>query len=199
MPPVTSLSQLDTTKTYTYADYLGWRFTEFVELLKGKLFPMSAPLEIHQRISWNLGFEMGKHFESKPCRLYAAPFDVRLYDRKKSVGSDADIYTVVQPDICVICDMSKIDRRGCIGPPDLLVEILSPGNSEKEMRYKYEIYEEAGVKEYWIVQPENCSVLRFYLNPNDQFTGIRPITNGELLTSVIFEGLSLQTEKIFAE
>jgi Uma2 family endonuclease len=199
MPTITSLAQLDRGRTYSYADYLGWKFTEMVELLQGRLFPMSAPLEVHQRISWNLGLELGKALEGKPCRAYTAPFDVRLPDRQKVAAGDDDIHTVVQPDLCVVCDLAKLDRRGCLGAPDLVVEILSPGNSEREMGQKYDLYEEAGVREYWIVQPDNRSVLRFALNEAGQFVGLRPVAHGEPLTSAIFPGLSLPTEKIFAE
>jgi Uma2 family endonuclease len=126
---ITKLSQLDLTKTYSYFDYLTWKFQERVELYKGKIVEMSpAPASRHQRFSAEIGFEIQGFIKNKPCQLFYAPFDVRL---KKNTDDKKNI-TVVQPDICVICDATKIDERGCNGTPDLVVEILSPGNSKKE-------------------------------------------------------------------
>ncbi len=148
---ISNIADLDLNGTYSYADYLQWRFDETVELIKGKIFKMSpAPNVKHQRISWNLTHIFSNYFWKKPCSAFAAPFDVRLYDPKKSSKNNKDIFTVVQPDICIICDEEKIDDLGCIGAPDLIIEILSKGNSNKEMKNKYELYEENGVKEYWI-------------------------------------------------
>jgi Uma2 family endonuclease len=195
---ITSFNQLDLNRTYSYADYLTWQFTEWIEVLKGKIFPMAAPVEYHQRISWRLGLQMGKYFENQPCRVYAAPFDVRLYNKTKSAQADKDVFTVVQPDLCVICDLTKLDRRGCLGAPDLIVEILSEGNSEKEMNIKYQIYEESGVREYWIVQPENHSVLRFVANEQGVFIGLKPTTISETLQSAIFPELQIELAKVFA-
>ena len=195
---ITSLNQLDFNHTYSYSDYLGWKFTEWVEVLKGKIFPMAAPLEYHQRISWRVGLQLGRFFENHPCRVYSAPFDVRLYNKTKSLEAEKDIFTVVQPDLCVICDLEKIDRRGCLGAPDLVIEILSEGNSEKEMNIKYQIYEESGVKEYWIVQPENHSVLRFVANEDGIFIGLKPTTISETLRSAIFPELAIDLQKVFA-
>jgi len=104
----------------------------------------------------------------------------------------------VQPDLCVICDLEKIDRRGCLGAPDLVIEILSEGNSEKEMNIKYQIYEESGVKEYWIVQPETQSVLRFVANEEGIFIGLKPTTVSETLRSAIFTELEIDLQKVFA-
>lgn len=126
MDEITSLSQLDPNGSYTYADYLKWKFKEQIELIKGKIMEMSpAPTSLHQRISMKLTLEFAKNFDNHNCRLYAAPFDVRFPDKQ------GNIKTVVQPDLCVICDVSKIDLKGCIGAPDLIVEILSPGNTKK--------------------------------------------------------------------
>ena len=195
---ITSLNQLDLNHTYSYADYLGWKFTEWVEVLKGKIFPMAAPLEYHQRISMKLTGILFNFFDNRPCRVYSAPFDVRLYNKTKSLEAEKDIFTVVQPDLCVICDLEKIDRRGCLGAPDLVIEILSEGNSEKEMNIKYQIYEESGVREYWIVQPETQSVLRFVANEDGIFIGLKPTTISETLRSAIFSELTIDLQKVFA-
>ena len=150
---ITDINDLDLNKTYSYADYLTWQFQEKLELIKGKIFKMSpAPSTNHQRISRKLTGFMIYAFKNHSCELFIAPFDVRLLDKKKS-ALDKEIHTVVQPDLCVICDEAKIDERGGIGAPDLVIEILSPGNSNKEMKYKFDLYQEAGVLEYWIVNP----------------------------------------------
>ena len=127
---ITHLDQLNPDGIYTYADYLTWKFEETVELIKGKIYRMAAPARYHQGISRQLCGKFFNYFDEKPCKFYDAPFDVRLYDRRKSKRANKDIYTVVQPDICVVCDPSKLDDKGCIGAPDLIIEILSR-NSNK--------------------------------------------------------------------
>ncbi len=142
---ITALSQLDPNGSYTYADYLTWEFQEYVELIKGHIYKMAAPSRYHQRISSKIHGRLFMFFDNHPCHVYSAPFDVRL--STKGTANKA-VTTVVQPDICVICDLNKLDKRGCIGAPDLVIEILSPGNTHKEMRQKYEVYEENGVLEF---------------------------------------------------
>lgn len=165
MTQTTDFSQLDLNGTYSYADYLTWRFDGAIELIKGKIMAMSpAPSSEHQGISWRLNGSLFNFFKNKSCRAYAAPFDVRLYDRKKSIVANQDIYSVVQPDICVICDKSKIDVQGCLGSPDWIIEILSPGNSKRDMQVKYQLYQESGVKEYWLVYPYEKAVHQFVLD-----------------------------------
>lgn len=127
---VDSLDKLSMDGVYTYADYLTWKFDERVELIKGKIFKMSpAPSRNHQRIAMALINPISNYFKGEKCEAYFAPFDVRLIDSKKK-KSDKDIYSVVQPDICVICDPEKLDERGCLGAPDWIIEILSPGNNK---------------------------------------------------------------------
>lgn len=196
---ITSIDQLDPAKPYSYADYLLWRFQERVELLRGFLLKMAAPSRRHQRISRDLTLLFGNQFLAKPCEFYSAPFDVRLPTPAHRRKSDKDIYTVVQPDLCVICDRTKLDDRGCIGAPDLVVEILSPGNSQTEMRLKYEIYEESGVKEYWVIDPEQRVAHRFYRNGHKKFIGSRPLFDDETLTSYIFPQLSVSLAQLFVE
>lgn len=162
MPPITDLSQLDLTKTYTYADYLTWQFGEWVELIRGRIRQMSpAPQAAHQTISFNLNTIVGSALRGSQCRGFAAPFDVRL--TTGGANGDAQIQTVVQPDLCVVCDPGKIDRRGCLGAPDWIIEILSPGNLARDTKEKFDLYEEAGVSEYWIVSPGERSVTVYLL------------------------------------
>ncbi|MDF7819406.1 Uma2 family endonuclease [Runella sp. MFBS21] len=195
---ITSLDQLDLSKQYTYADYLKWRFQERVELIRGRIFKMSpAPARKHQAISRYITSQMVKYFENRPCEWYYAPFDVRL--PRKASKADKQVYTVVQPDICVICDKTKLDKRGCVGAPDLIIEILSPGNSKKEMKDKFEVYEEAGVREYWIVQSTDNNVLVYTLNEQGIFIGHRPFIEDEIMHSFIFPELKVDLREVFKD
>lgn len=196
MEVITKLSDLDLNATYSYADYLLWQFQERVELIKGKIFEMSpAPSRKHQVILRILNRYFDRYFEHKPCGLYFAPFDVRLINFSKST-EDKQVITVVQPDLCVICDDAKLDDRGCIGAPDLVVEILSPGNSKKEMGIKFDLYEENGVKEYWIVEPAENSIF-IYTLINGKYIGLKPCIEGQKITSPLFPELDFEIEKIF--
>jgi Uma2 family endonuclease len=189
------LSDLDLEKTYSYADYFKWRFEERVELIKGKIFKMSpAPNRLHQEIAGRLFLRIGSFLEKKPCKVYIAPFDVRL--PRKSI-EDTEIYTVLQPDICVICDHNKLDARGCIGAPDIVVEVLSPGNNVKELKNKHEVYEEAGVKEYWVVSPQD-QWLRIYTLHNGKFQESPYYVAGDVVTTPVLTGFSLNVADMFA-
>jgi Uma2 family endonuclease len=193
---VKDFNELDLTKRYTYADYLTWQFQERVELLRGWIHKMSpAPLDQHQRIASSLHGDIYHFFKGRGCQVRPAPYDVRLLDSKKST-EDAQIYTVVQPDICVICDISKIDRRGCIGAPDWIIEILSPGNTKTEMEDKYALYEENGVKEYWIVQPEFESILQFVLK-GEKFQLEKMVSGDSEISPALFPELMMSLSEIF--
>lgn len=193
---ITDINQLDLSKTYTYADYLMWRFKERVELIKGKVLQMSpAPARTHQKISREISGHFYNFFKNRDCQFFSAPFDVRLLKKEKTTPEN-EIYTVVQPDLCVICDNEKLDDRGCLGAPDLVVEILSPGNSQKEMGEKFRIYEESGVLEYWIVEPQTQTIL-VYVQQNGRFIGLQPYTCDTVVKSTIFTELSIQVQEIF--
>lgn len=186
-------------KTYTYADYLTWQFKERIEILKGKVFKMSpAPATKHQRISGNMQYQLMKYFEKKTCEVFSAPFDVRLVDKRKNSTKDEDIITVFQPDLCVICDSNKLDQRGCIGAPDLIIEILSPGNSVKEMKNKFELYEENDVREYWMVDYVEKTIL-IYVLENGVYRGLKPVTQEEIAKSVIFPDLEFDAQELFKD
>ncbi len=192
---VTDIRELSTDEYYTYQDYLTWSFPERVELYYGKLNCMSpAPNMRHQMIARRLVGSMYFYFENSDCSLFFAPFDVRLPISLKANHVD----TVVQPDICVICDTSKLDADGCNGAPDLVMEILSPGNSSKEMGEKFNLYESAGVREYWLIQPETESVLLYTLDDSGKYTGHQPKTSPFTLSSTIFPTLSLDLQTVFA-
>jgi Uma2 family endonuclease len=160
---ITQFAQLDLNRQYTYADYLTWQFADRVELIREWIKKMSpVPPSVHQRVAYNLSLSIGEHLRGQPCKLFFAPFDVRLR-RPNQSGADADIATVVQPDLSVICDFTKIDRRGCLGAPDWIIEILSEGNARTDTDDKFRLYEECGVREYWIVQPSDSTIVAFDL------------------------------------
>lgn len=186
----------DPSVNYTYADYVKWRFKERLELIRGKIFRMSpAPNTVHQQVLMKIGYGFYGFLEGKTCSAFVAPFDVRLpvKNRKK----DNEIYTVVQPDVFVVCDKTKIDARGCCGAPDLVVEILSPGNSKKEVRLKFELYEEAGVKEYWIINPHEENLIVFILNNNGKYGDVKMYADGDVLTTTILPGYKINVNEIF--
>lgn len=184
-------------RQYTYADYLSWDIEEMVELIKGKVFKRAAaaPSRIHQRLTGDLYTELNMFLKGKKCQAYNAPFDVRLPVKSKK---DDKIYTVVQPDICVICDLDKLDDRGCIGAPDLVVEVLSPGNKQLELQHKYEVYEASGVKEYWLMDAPGQTLL-IYTLVQGKYQSSRLMTSGDMAKSSAILGFGLDLEAFFAE
>ena len=193
---VMQLSDIDLNKTYSYADYLKWTFEDRLELIKGKVFKMTpAPASKHQRISWVISGELYHFLKDKSCEAYSAPFDVRL--PRRNGDGDQQIFTVVQPDVCVICDPAKVDKRGCVGAPDIVVEILSPGNNQTELRNKYEVYEESGVLEYWIISPQDKSFLKYVL-VDGRYQATRPLVVGDTITTAILPDFELSVETVFA-
>ena len=193
---ITDFNQLDLTKQYSYADYLTWKFTDRVELIRGWIKKMSpAPSSYHQVVSGNLSFHIQKYLYKKECKVFVAPFDVRLINTKKS-SDDNIVYTVVQPDICIICDKNKIDKRGCVGAPDLVIEIVSKGNTKYEMETKFELYEEAGVLEYWIVGLGDETTTVFDLKDN-KFQFRKIYSNDDKVPMGIFTDFSMDMIEVF--
>lgn len=195
MAPITSLSQLDFGKTYTYADYVAWKFDEFVELIRGKpTRPMAGPGTQHQELSQRLEYAIMTFVRRGPCRMFHAPYDVRL--TRNTGNGDAQILTVVQPDICVVCDPGKIDRRGCLGAPDWIIEIVSPGNTTHDTRTKFALYEENGVREYWIVYPGEKTVAA-YLLTGDEYQLTAEYAEPGPMPVATLPGLALEWADIF--
>ncbi|EIJ41628.1 hypothetical protein BegalDRAFT_0716 [Beggiatoa alba B18LD] len=201
MTMITNFSQLDLSRRYSYADYLTWKFDDAVELIKGHIMLMSpAPNLKHQRISRELSQKINQFLYKQKCELFVAPFDVKLYDSRKSQLSDREVYSVVQPDLCVICDPEKLTEQGCNGAPDWIIEILSKGNSKKEMRLKYELYEESGVTEYWLVYPYEQAVYQFVLNPETaKYQLVAMYAEDEIATPTLFPELKIELGDIFVE
>ncbi|HWK05639.1 MAG TPA: Uma2 family endonuclease [Puia sp.] len=187
----------DPSYTYTYTDYLQWKFLERLELFRGKIYRMGAPTTLHQVVTGNLYGEIRNFLKGKSCQVFVAPYDVRL--PVKNRRRDDEIDTVVQPDVCIVCDPSKIDDRGVCGAPDLVIEVLSPGNSQKEVRYKYELYEEAGIREYWVVNPAEQNLIVFLLTEEGKFGNARMYANGDKLVMSVLPGHSIDVTEIFTK
>lgn len=203
MERITDISQLDPNGTYTYADYLRWQFDETVELIKGKIFRMSpAPLTTHQLIAGNVYFGIRQFFNRKTCRVVEAPFDVRLPNPEYPTTSNK-IYTVVQPDICVICDRTKLDRRGCLGAPDWVVEVTSAATIKKDFGEKFNLYEEARIGEYWIIVPEQKSIQQYVLLEGryqmKELVEYELEPSAQQLNSALFPELTIQLDDIFGD
>jgi len=181
-------------RDFTYGEYCTWSDDARYELIDGDVFDMTpGPGRLHQELLMELATLLHTFFKGKPCKVYVAPFDVRLPNRKEA---DEEIKTVVQPDILVVCDESKLDDKGCRGAPDLIVEILSPSTSSKDRVRKLNLYEKHGVREFWIVDP-NGDVMRFNLGSDRRYG--RPMTfdRSMSLTSEIFPGLSITLDDVF--
>ncbi len=182
---------------FTYAYYVTWPDEERWELIDGVPYDMTpAPNSYHQDISMNLSTEIKVFLKGKKCKVYAAPFDVRLPEANQS---DDEILTVVQPDISVICDRSKVDKNGCKGAPDLIIEILSPTTSKKDRIIKFYTYERFGVKEYWLVSPDDKSVEVFILGENGKYGRPEFYTEEKILPCHTLEGLNINLAEIFVE
>jgi Uma2 family endonuclease len=193
---ITSLQQLDLTQEYSYADYLLWRFQERVELIRGRIRQMAAPSTLHQSVSSKIHVAVGIFLQKSPCKVFSAPFDVRLTPTK--VTPDGKIYDVVQPDLVVVCDPLQLDAKGCIGAPDLVVEILSPGNNRKELKDKFDLYEVNGIKEYWIVSPTE-QTMQVNVLTNGRYIPSRLFTRGDIVVSTVLNGFALDLNEVFEE
>ena len=196
---ITSIDQLDINAQYSYADYLTWRFTERIELIKGQIFRMSpAPLVKHQSVSSNLTGILWNYLNGKSCQLFHAPFDVRLLDSKKVKNkADDQVYTVVQPDICIVCDKEKLDLKGCVGAPDLIIEITSKSTKKRDVTDKFRLYEENGVLEYWIVLPDTELIEVFDLK-DGKFEFRKNYVDDDLIPVGIFPEFSVEVNRIFS-
>lgn len=182
---------------YTFADVLSWDDGERAELIDGEVFLMApAPSRAHQEISMELSRQFANYLEGKKCKAYHAPFDVRLFEQEGNSPEDVD--TVVEPDITIVCDPSKLDDRGCKGAPDMVVEILSPSTQRHDRLVKLGLYQRAGVREYWIVDPDSQTVQVFTLS--DGLLLPHEVYNRQGVAKVnILDGCFIELSKVFSE
>lgn len=182
---------------YTFADCLAWDENERIEIIDGEVFMMATPSRIHQKISGELFRQLANYLEGKKCEVYPAPFAVRLFERDGDRPEDAD--TVVEPDISVVCGRSKLDRYGCKGAPDLIVEILSPSSLRHDRLVKLNLYQRAGVREYWIVDPENRSVMVFLPDRSGFFKLCEDYGREDVAKVSVLDGCFIELSKVFSE
>ena len=184
-------------QTFTYGDYQKWDDGERWELINGEAYNMSpAPQRLHQKILGELYLQLGTQLKGKTCEVYLPPFDVRL-----PLGNEkeADIINVVQPDISVICDPKKLDKKGCLGAPDFIIEILSPGNPRRDKLEKFNLYEMVGVKEYWVISPEGQMVEAFLLGPNGTYGRPQLYTEKDTVKISVLKDIKIDLGAIFVE
>ncbi len=194
----TSRTIKNTEQKYTYADYLTWDDDQRWELIDGEAYCMSpAPGVRHQKLSVELSRQLANHLKSKPCQVFSAPFDVRLSEH--STSSDNYIETVVQPDLLVVCDKTKLDDRGCNGAPDLVIEILSSSTAAVDFKTKFDLYEKYGVKEYWIVHPAEKTLMVFKLQEHGRYGAPARYADSGVVLVPLLGGLEIDLTEVFGE
>ena len=181
---------------YTFADCLTWSENERIEIINGEAFMMAPPSRVHQEISMAIAAQLYNFLEGKRCKVYPAPFGVRLFEVEGDTPDDVD--TMVEPDISVVCDMSKLDDHGCKGAPDLVIEIMSPSSRRHDRLVKLNLYQRAGVREYWIVSPEEKAVQVFTLNeglllPHEEYG------QTDVVKVNVLNGCFIELSKVFSE
>lgn len=184
-------------KYYSYADYLQWDDSVRAELIYGEIYDMSpAPSRKHQELSMTLSVLFGAYLKGKTCRVFAAPFDVRFPGKSQT---DYDIDTVVQPDISIVCDMKKLDERGCVGAPDMIIEIISPESAVRDMREKLNLYEKHNVKEYWIVHPAEKTLMVYLLDKEGKYPRHAVYSSPDKVKVRTVKGLFIDLADLFKE
>lgn len=182
---------------YTFADVLSWDEDERIEIINGEAFMMATPSSRHQEISFELGRQLGNYLEGKQCKVYPAPFGVRLFEQDGD--GPENVGTVVEPDISVVCDRKKIDKRGCKGAPDLIIEVLSPSTQRHDQLVKLNLYQQAGVSEYWIVDPENKTIHVFLPDDNGFFRIHEVYGQHDVAKVNVLDGCFIELSKVFSE
>ena len=179
---------------YTFADCLTWSENERIEIINGEAVMMAPPTRIHQEILMELSRQLANFLEGKKCKVYPAPFAVRLFEKDGDTPEDVD--TMVEPDISVVCDHDKLDKHGCKGAPDLVVEVLSPSTQRHDRLVKLDLYQRAGVREYWIVDPDSSTVQVFmlkngYLHPYEVYS------EKDIAKVNVLDGCFIELSKVF--
>ncbi len=184
-------------KEFTYKDYLSWTDDERWEIIDGSPYSMShAPSRKHQAISRELERQIANFLLNKSCEVFDAPFDVRLSEEGES---NEETSTIVQPDIIVVCDENKLDDNGCIGAPDIVIEIISPATAVKDKKIKFSLYERHGVKEYWIVEPADNTIMVFKLGKNKEYSKPGFFSKEDKLKTPILKDLEIDLNIVFQQ
>ena len=181
---------------YTLADALAWDEQDRIELIDGYPVMMAPPTRAHQKISGELFGQLRDYLKGKKCEVYHAPFAVRPFERDGELPDDVD--TLVEPDISVICDPSKLDDTGCKGAPDLVMEILSPSTKRHDRFTKFNLYQRAGVREYWIVDPDDKTVQVFVLE-DGHYTAKDFGAVGDAVRVNVLEDCTIDLSQVFPE
>lgn len=192
------MPQPNENERFTYADYLAQdENSERMEIIDGEVFVMEAPTTAHQSISFELSRQLGNFLVGKQCKAFSAPFDVRLFEKDGDKPENVD--TVVQPDILVICDKSKIDKHGCKGAPNLVIEILSPSTHRHDYLVKLNLYLRAKVPEYWVVDPEKKTVSVCLLGSDGLYDVSKAYKPNDIVKVNVLEGCFIELSKVFAD
>ena len=178
------------TSIFKYEDYAKWPDNPRYELIRGSAIKMVAPTQYHQGMLMELGRQFANFLKGKVCKVFLAPFDVRLNH------STAD-NTVVQPDLVVVCDLAKLNGKHCLGAPDLVVEIVSPATARNDTVVKFALYREAGIKEYWIIEPLNRLLSVHLLRGSEYNTTY--YSNVDVVNVEVLEGCRIDLADVFAE
>ena len=180
-------------RRFSYLDYQAWPGEERFELIDGVIHDMNAPLRLHQKIVTELTVQFGGYLAGKACEVYVAPFDVRLPGSSKK---ESEIFDVVQPDISIVCDPKKLDDKGCLGAPDLIVEVVSKSTASRDHIKKRALYQQAGVREYWVVDPEN-RLVHVYKLINGFYSGVEIFETAEPIPVGLFPGFTIDLSRVF--
>lgn len=183
--------------SFAFSDFLTWETDERMEIIHGEVFMMAAPGTSHQLISGEIFRQLANFLDGKNCRAIAAPFAVRLFEKDGDAPKDVD--TVVEPDISVICDRNKLDKHGCKGAPDLIAEVLSPSTQRHDQLVKLNLYQRAGVREYWIVDPENKTVRVMVQDANGHLWPHEIYKQEDIAKVGVLDGCFIELSKVFSE
>lgn len=181
-------------RKYTFADYLSLPENERWEIIDGVPIMQAAPTWQHQAISRELLTQFNNYLKDKPCQVFASPFDLRLPEKNEK---DEETTFVVQPDIVVVCDKDGLKGTGYYGTPTLVIEVSSPSTAKNDRVWKFNRYEKAGVKEYWIVEPDGKFISVFTLLPNDRYGRPEFYTETDMIEVAVFPGFKVDLKPIF--
>ena len=180
-------------KKYTYADYLTWSEEERWEIINGVPYLQAAPTWQHQAVLLELARQFANYLQDKSCRVFTAPFDLRIPEANEK---DEETPNVVQPDIIIICDNSGLKKTGYYGVPELIIEVVSPSTGQKDKIEKFNLYEKAGVKEYWIVEPDEKVVMVFTLEEG-RYGRPQMYSEEDKVKVSIFDNLVIELKPVF--